>query len=345
MAIKRSSVIAFLLLVSLSGYCYSQEQSPWEQYKSHFISGDGRIIDYYQDQASHSEGQGYGMLLAVMHDDRALFDKVWTWTKNNLRVRSDNLLAWKWGKRPNGQWQVLDYNNATDGDILVAFALIEAQKKWRDDAYKSEALKIIADIRKELAFEWRGNTLLLPGYYGFETGKGSVANPSYYIFPAYRAFAGVDEKSFWDKVYKGSKTVISEAVFTELRLPADWLILDDSGYSVDSQRSENFGYEAIRIPLYASLEEKPEVPEGVRRVLGLYEKTGYIPLWINLINGGFSLKPAPAGFYAVYARAAGIAGEKTASEKLFTEARAKLQEEKDDYYSHSLYLLASGKTN
>lgn len=345
MAIKRFSLIIFFFVFFVSDYAHPREEPYWEQYKKHFISEDGRIIDYYQNMASHSEGQGYGMLLALMHDDGALFDKIWQWTDNNLRVRKDGLLCWLWGKRTNGKWELIDYNNATDGDILVAYALLEAGKKWDVKEYGEEALKIIKATREEVAFKWQGHILLLPAYYGFTKGEEFIVNPSYFILPAFRAFAKADNKSFWDNVYKGSRAVLSEAVFSTLHLPADWVILSQSGVSVYSERSENFGYEAIRVPLYMSMEEKPEFPQGIRKILNTYNAIGYIPLWVNLINDSFSLKQAPAGFYAVFARAAGIMGEDVLSDKLLEEAKHKLTEEKDDYYSFTLYLLATGTNN
>ncbi|MEQ9619608.1 MAG: glycosyl hydrolase family 8 [Deltaproteobacteria bacterium] len=345
MRIKTFYAISCFLTVFVYGYAYSQEEPGWEQYKEHFISKDGRVIDYYQESASHSEGQGYGMLLAVMHDDKVLFDQIRVWTKNNLNVREDGLLAWLWGKRSDKRWEVIDYNNATDGDILAAFALIEAVKKWDKQEYKAEALEIIERIRKELAFNWQGRTLLMPAYYGFKKEEGFVINPSYFILPAFRAFAEVDKKPFWDKVYKDCSSILSEASFSTLQLPADWVILKKSGFSIYTERSENYGYEAIRIPLYMSFEVKPEFPAGIKEILSTYDKIGYIPLWVNLVNDSISLKSAPAGFYAVYARVARIMGEDALSDKLFEEARAKLQEEKDDYYSFTLYLLAKGNTN
>lgn len=345
MGIKKFYVIFCFFLLFISGYAYPQEKRDWEQYKKHFVSKDGRVIDYYQNRASHSEGQGYGMLLALMHDDKVLFDKIWIWTKNNINVRKDGLLAWLWGKRSDEKWGVIDYNNATDGDILVAFALIEAEKKWGEQQYKSDALLIIQNIREELAVNWQGRTLLLPAYYGFKKEDAIVINPSYIILPAFRAFAEVDEKPFWNKIYKDSYSILTEALFSTLDLPPDWIILKKSGISVYSERSENYGYEAIRVALYASFEDNPEFPAGIEEILNAYNKTGYIPLWVNLVDDSISLNPAPAGFYAVYARAAKIMGKEALSEKLFKEAENKLKAEKDDYYSTTLYLLAKGKTN
>jgi endoglucanase len=75
-------------------------------------------MDTGQGRISHSEGQGFTMLFAVHYGDRAQFDRVWQWTKRNLQVRDDALLAWKWE-----QGAVTDRNNASDADILVAWAL------------------------------------------------------------------------------------------------------------------------------------------------------------------------------------------------------------------------------
>jgi len=36
------------------------------------------------------------MLRAVWSNDRDTFDSVWSWTKENLRVRGDHLFAWKY---------------------------------------------------------------------------------------------------------------------------------------------------------------------------------------------------------------------------------------------------------
>ena len=340
---KKLIVISFYLIMFFVQLAYGLEQPLWKQYKTHFITQDGRVIDYHQCQISHSEGQGYGMLLAVIYGDKNTFDRLWRWTKNNLQVRQDNLLAWCWGKRPNGEWEVIDYNNATDGDTLVAFALLKAAKKWHDNYYKTEGVKIVKDIREKLALNWQNRILLLPGYYGFVKNNTLVINPSYLILPAYRCFVEVDKKNFWKKIYKNTLFLLSQANFTSLRLPADWIILNKTGISIYTEKSRYFGYEAIRILLYLCWEKRPQFPPGVKEMLKFYKKLGYIPLWVDLINGSLSLRDAPAGFYAVYARVAQRMGEEALSKELFKKAREKLLTEKDDYYSFTLYLLAESK--
>ena len=109
----------------------------WRSYRSRFITEAGRVVDTANGMISHSEGQGYGMLLAVAANDRTTFERLWGWTRANLMVRSDELLAWRWepGKRP----AVADLNDASDGDILVAWALTEAAEAWDEASYRVAA--------------------------------------------------------------------------------------------------------------------------------------------------------------------------------------------------------------
>ena len=310
----------------------------WEEYKSKFINEDGRVIDFYNKHTSHSEGQSYGMALAVKFDEKDLFDKLWKWTRDNLGVRGDNLFAWKWGEKKNGKWGVIDYNNATDGDVLLALTLLDAERKWPGNRYKDYALVIIKSLRENLTINWDGYTLLLPGDYGFVNNDTITLNPSYFIFSAYREFEKVDESLFWKNVYKSSINIIIESCFGSMHLPSDWISLSNNGVLAHSEKPPHFGYDAIRTLFYLSQEESFPVVKGVKHLLDIYKRLGYIPLWINVVNDSISLKAAPAGFYAVIALTAKRIGEPELSKKLFNEASDKL--DKNDYYTFSLYLLA-----
>ncbi len=332
-------IISFFLFIFI--FCnltYAQQHALWEEYKAIFVSKDGRIVDYYNNHISHSEGQSYGMFLAMKYNDKEVFDRLWKWTKTNLGVRNDHLFAWKWGKRPNGKWGVVDYNNATDGDILVAYALLKADEKWPDNKYKSEGLGIIKSIREKLTIDWKEHTFLLPAYYGFTREDGVVINPSYFIFPAFLYFAKVDEKKFWKKIYKDSQLLITKTRFGSLNLYADWVILSETGISLFAEKPPYFGYDAIRILLFLSWEDDFLFPDRLEKILDVYKRLEYIPRWFDVVNDSISLKPASAGFYAIYACAAKKIGEATLSKKLFKEAKEKI--DRNDYYSFSLYLLA-----
>src|SRR5665213_3634964 len=71
------------------------DAADWAIFKHRFIRDDGQLVDSFS-QLSHSEGQGYALLLALAANDRPTFDRVWAWTRTNLKRDGDALLAWKW---------------------------------------------------------------------------------------------------------------------------------------------------------------------------------------------------------------------------------------------------------
>ncbi len=313
----------------------------WDIYKERFVSHDGRVIDRGNKDISHSEGQGYGLILALAADDQPSFQKIWVWTQNNLQVRGkDRLLAWAWGRRPNGAWDVLDFNNATDGDLLVAFALLKAHERWRNPEFHAAAQGLVQDIKNHLVVETRDFPVLLPGYYGFVSDRGMILNPSYYVYPALEMFKQHDGDALWERVFQGGLRLLDKARRTSWNVPADWVIVANDRIDVDRERSSRFGYEAIRTLLYLSWVENREALRSWTTVLDWFDKTGMMPVWVDLANPAVSLDEAPGGFYAVWARVALMLNRQETARKLEAQAQARLVQEKNDYYSNTLYLLS-----
>jgi endo-1,4-beta-D-glucanase Y len=343
---KGKKILLGLALLLAGGTAHAQPAKDWQDYKKHFVSSDGRVVDFLQGQVSHSEGQGYGLLLAVLQDDPKTFSLLWNWTRDNLRMRKgDSLLAWKWGQRPNGQWAVLDYNNATDGDILVAWALLKGAEKWKNESYRGQAREIVKAVRENLVIQRRGKLQVLPGYYGFVLKEGEVLNPSYLIFPAFREFAELEEPQFWKKVYEDSLEILKESAFGRLRLPADWILVKKSGISIYRERSRFFGYEAVRTLLYLAWDGNLGALPGAKALLEMSQKLGYVPLNVDLVMDNISLEEGPGGYYAIYGRTARDLGEGELGRSLLQRAAKKVQAEKDDYYSHTLYLLSQAEVS
>lgn len=318
----------------------------WNYYKKTFISEDGRVIDLQNNSISHSEGQGYGMILSFLFDDKETFEKLWRWTKFNLQKRKgDNLFAWSWGKHISGKWTILDYNNATDGDILIAYALCLAGKKWNKEYYLNEAKAIIKDIRELLIVKRDNFYYLLPGYYGFEKEDSLILNPSYYILPAFKAFATLDNKNFWEDFYSNSMQFLDNIGFGEYKLPSDWIILKDKkNFSIFYERTTTFSFEAIRIPLYVNMVKDYKFLERFRSFLELIEKINYIPKDIDLKEGRISSQEGMAMHYLIISTVAKKLGKTQLAEKLKNIGLKKLEEEKNYYsYTLSLILLKEGE--
>lgn len=312
----------------------------WPDYKDRFVSPDGRVIDTGRGGISHSEGQGYGMLLALVHEDPEGFEAIRRWTFDNLRVRKDGLFAWSWGKRADQHWAVIDYNNATDGDLLIGWALVRAGRRWQRNDYHDQGRAIAEEIQHLLSIRASGKTLLLPGYYGFKPPEGLVINPAYFVFPAFRAFSESGDRAFWSAVEQDALGVLQSGLHGSLNLPPDWLLLKEERLTVFEEKSERFGYEAIRVPLYLALAKLSGPAEPFRPFLMWVKRHGYLPVTVDLVREAVALADSPAGFYAAFARCAALLGETDLSRHLFQRAAHKIGSEPQDYYSYTLYLLA-----
>jgi endoglucanase len=227
----------------------------WLNYKSRFITDQGRVIDTGNNFVSHSEGQGYGMLLAVAANDRPVFDLLWGWTRANLLVRGDDLFAWRWepGQRP----AVADVNNASDGDLLIAWALTEAADFWGDPALRIAARRIAVDIgRKLVVSKSAQGALLLPALAGFaaeDRNDGPVVNLSYWVFPALTRLQLVAPEIDWNGVMQSGLALLKIAQTGPSRLPGDWTALRDGTPKAAQGFPNAFAYNAIRVPLYLAL--------------------------------------------------------------------------------------------
>lgn len=330
----------FVSVALLAATVHAGDRGSWERFKHDFISPDGRVIDSFQRGISHSEGQGYAMLLAVSYNDEETFRLCREWAADNLQVRMDGLFAWSWGERTPGQWGVIDMNNASDGDLLIAFAMLLGAKKWKDSPLQDNALEIVKSIRKNLVVEHDNRLFLLPGYYGFLENDGIVLNPAYMVFPAYSLFSEYEGPEFWQRMHRDGLEILKACTFTRLKLPADWVLWKGPAPSLFSRRSDLYGYEAIRVLLYLAWDHNVQALEGTGNMLRLVHRLGYVPLHVDLVGSAVSLEDAPAGIYAIYARAADAQGRSEQSKVLWKEARKRIKKEKDNYYSHVLYLLS-----
>jgi endoglucanase len=198
-----------ILVILLAGFCLACREEPskatlarvlnssWQSYCRHFIEADGRVMVPEEGGGTISEAQAYALLRAVWVGDEKVFNRVYSWTYNNLsraRAHGDSLLAWRWGRRPDGSWGVLDANSATDGDLDYALALVLADRKgWRAPPnlpdFPEEVRRVQAAIlASEVVALPDGELLLTPGNW-HEAQPPYLVNPSYFSPAAYRLFA------------------------------------------------------------------------------------------------------------------------------------------------------------
>jgi endo-1,4-beta-D-glucanase Y len=247
---------------------------------------DGRVIDPENGGVSHSEGQGWTMLLAEAHDDRRTFDRAWTWTQAHLVREKAPLLAWRYD--PRTQPNVVDQNDAADGDVYAAWALLRAGRRWNDSGYLAASSRIRAAIAERLVVKLGGRTLLLPGEDGFRGPAGVTINPSYFVLPAFQDFAKADgDDAPWRALIDSGLGLAREGRFGPERLPPDWLLVhDDGALSLAPDKPPLFGFEAVRVPLHLAWGGQDALAKDMAGSWGQALREGQRPpAWVNLSTG------------------------------------------------------------
>lgn len=306
MAFDRRTMLASMLLTSLLPGCAKaappSPPTPWAMVSVRFLGPEGRIIDTGNGNISHSEGQGYGMLLAEAAGDRQGFDKLWAWTEKTLARKDVRLFSWKYDPAANPP--VSDPNNASDGDILIAWALLRAGARWKEPSYTQASAQIRAAIRQRLIWNVGGRTILLPGLDGFVTPKATTLNLSYYVWPALDTFRKADGVSAWGPLIGDGEKLTAAARFGPYRLPPDWIDIDDKGKPSPSQgRPPRFGFDAIRVPLYLAWSGRSSLVQPFRAFWQRYAKLGQKPpAWIDVVNNEVAPYPLSDGAVTIVQR-------------------------------------------
>ena len=219
----------------------------WRAWKEAFLLPDGRIVDHLQGMASHSEGQGYGLVLSAFMGDRATFDLVRGWTQAHLTQRSDALLNWRLGQGDDTP----EAMNATDGDILFAWGLSLGADRFDLPEARDWAKKIaLAVAERCLIADPRdpARVVILPAAEGFLRGTKAIVNPSYIIPRALHDLALLSRSMRLAQAATDGSNLLAELGANGL-VP-DWVEIDQVSLRPSSEHAAQYGYEALRVPLY-----------------------------------------------------------------------------------------------
>ena len=320
-----------------------------EHYVSHFVQGDGRVVDRAGGGVSTSEGQSYAMVRAVWVQDRTTFDRARAWMLDNLQAGDPHQLpSWRWGQREDGSWGILDENPAADADVWAAYALALGASLWNDDGMRSQAKGLLDQIWTREVTRIDEHFVLLPGPWA--DGRSVVKiNPSYSLPFAYRVFAELDPEHPWAELVDDSYWLLNH-VTNEHGLQPDWAWLDATTGKVvpppdGESPQEEFGFEAFRIPWTLAADarwyDEARAKALLSRMDGLrlrWQRDHELPAVINP-DGTAGRDYTYLGLYGALLPAWGITAPQDA-ERLYTEAIAPVAGDgswgnPDDYYAHN----------
>ena len=358
---RPAQVLASLIFVcALPAACAADSPSgglssswpEWNDFTSRFIQADGRVIDLTFERKSTSEGQSYALFFALVADQREQFDTILQWTSDNLASGQlgEQLPAWLWGERADGSWGVKDQNAASDADLWIAYALLEAARLWDAPHYAKTGRKLLALVaRHEVADAGKAGLVLLPGPVGFKLDKNRFRiNPSYLPEFMFTYFAAVDPQGPWQSLWDDYMRVAPKAF--SANVAPDLFVVDSKGVVMpDTEREHSGSYDAIRVYLWAGM----SVPQNAH-LLGmlsgyaaLTRKLGAPPEKVNPQTGAATkLDYSPIGFSGAVLPYLKALDEQSAlemqRERLRTAALRAKNGEITHYYDQMLILFGAG---
>ena len=305
----------------------------WAAFRHQYITPEGRVIDTGNGNASHSEGQGWGLMGAQAADDQETFARLLDWTSHNLRRRpNDSLHAWRY--KPSDANPVSDLNNATDGDLFIASALARAAIRWQRPDYAAQAARLGRDILG-LVRTAGARTVLLPGAVGFEKPDCLLLNPSYYAFGLFPDLAALVPSAKWEALRQDGAALVLQGRYGKWMLPPDWLRVDraDGSLSIAPGWPPRFSWDAIRVPMHLAWGGVAAEPLFASFQRYWTASKGVQPAWVDLCTEETAPYSAPAGIRAVAALAMRSAGQNATTALPSVMAAT-------DYYGAGLVLLS-----
>ena len=227
-----------------------------------YVERDGRVVRRDEGGDVVSEGQAYGMLIAVAVGDKTRFENIWEWTKANLR-RPDGLLSWRWA-----DGQVTDANSASDADLDAARALLLAGNRFGDRTLTDEG-RTLGDQILRLETVEAGTTTPPPGDAvpagrwivgagpitvagNWATAPPHAVDPGYFSPRSVQALEQASGDARWADINR-TQRVLAWQLSGPGQLPPDWAVVDDAGHAVPTGPpaggAPQFGLDAARLPI------------------------------------------------------------------------------------------------
>ncbi|WP_232004709.1 glycosyl hydrolase family 8 [Mycobacterium sp. ACS1612] len=314
-----------------------------QKFLDEYVEPDGRVVRRDEGADVVSEGQAYGMLIAVAVGDEARFRSIWTWTKTRLR-RSDGLLAWRWVDD-----KITGANSAADADLDAARALVLAGRRFHAPDLTKDGRRLgvailgietlavgtgatpPADVDPAGAWVAGSGRMLVGGNWAMTAPY--VVNPGYFSPRAERELFEASADRRWTEISRTQRVIGWQLMGTGL-LPPDWATVDEAGHAAPtgpvSGGPVQFGLDAARLPIRfaeSCNREDRALAGAMRPVL---TSPGRASASRNLDGSPTSDWEHPVALVAAAATEQGAGNPDGAVERL--DAAARLEQQSPTYY-------------
>ncbi|CAB3808973.1 Endoglucanase [Paraburkholderia caffeinitolerans] len=354
----------------------------WDAFKHDLLSADGRVIDASTPrQVTVSEGQSYALFFALVANDRQSFDKILTWTENNLAQGdlASHLPGWIWGRTDIGEdgaalpasgasgasasaaaqkpaWGVIDTHSASDADLWIAYTLLEAGRLWNVRRYTALGMLIARNVLRQESADLPGlGRTVLPGPMGFKLDKSTWRlNPSYVPLQLMRRFAlalqQAPEASEWKSMLASSTKLVNDTA--PHGYSPDWVIYraqsgGKGAFAPDEKTHAESAYNAIRVYLWAGMLAHDDPLRSATLATfaplsAFVAAHGFPPERVNTQSGEAGPNEGNGGFSAALAPYLSATGRADLADAQVARSRTLAQKSPPGYYSSVLMLFGLG---
>lgn len=195
---------------------------------------------------------------------------------------------------------MLDSNSASDGDVWMAWSLLEAGRLWKEQRYTDIGSALLKRIAREEVVTVPGlGSMLLPGKVGFAEDNSWRFNPSY--LPPTLAQYFTRFGAPWTTLRETNQRLLLETA--PKGFSPDWVRYEkDKGWQLKAEKTLISSYDAIRVYMWVGM--MPDSDPQKARMLNRFkpmatftEKNGYPPEKVDVASGKAQGK-GPVGFSA-----------------------------------------------
>lgn len=253
------------------------------------VGTDEAFIDAVDSKDIRSEGQSYGMTIAVMMDRQDVFDKLWKFAKNKMQQKSGDLKGYfAWQLSDESPYSVKDPNPAPDGEEYFVSSLYLAWKRWGNKStvqgnifnYQEQADSLLRYMTKPKTNSML--PLIVPDRKQIVFSPAQVSDPytdpSYHIPGFYRMWA--EYASHSNQLFKDmadtSWAFFKRAGHQTTGLMSEYATFDGQPKETSfNSKSHIFGPDACRVGMnigfsYAWFLDDPWAVTQSKRMLGFF---------------------------------------------------------------------------
>lgn len=233
------------------------------------------------DMQTVSEAQGYGMLISVIAGENNIasaekdFNDLYNYYLTQVNS-STNLMNWKQEITDNALSD--SEENATDGDLYIAYSLIRAYKLWGNPDYKKSAETILNSI---LQYNYNEDLkiLTLGSWVSKDSKEFQVFRSSDVIPMFFKEFRDFSKDTVWEEISNHMVSYVNDvSSSSKSGLVSDMIVvLNGKGKVPDdivisSETDMQYSWSACRVPMQLFYGE-PDLhsKEIVSRMMNFFE--------------------------------------------------------------------------